>query len=141
MNRYQVHLKSTTYRDVEISAEDEDTAVDNAIASLKGVASDVWIEAAAVEKVEILELSLESLYAWLAEAPGTLLDGNSVDYIQNDDGSVCFLNWDGNELLTVGPDDTVIGDTDVMGPYMKIQPIYRDFSYEVRRMFSERAAK
>jgi hypothetical protein len=141
MNRYQVHLKSTTYRDVEISAEDEDTAVDKAIASLEGVASDIWIEAAAVEKVEILELSLESLYAWLAEAPGTLLDGNSVDYIQNDDSSISFLNWDGNELLTVGPGDTVIGDTDVMGPYMKIQPIYRDVRYEVRRMFSERAAK
>ncbi len=141
MNRYQVYLKSTTYRDVEIDAEDEDTAVDKAIASLEGVATDVWISAATTERVEILELSLESLYAWLEEAPGTILDVQSVDYIQNDEGGIDILNWEGSELLTIRHKDTIVGAEDLSGPYMKITPMYSDVSYKLRRMFSERSAK
>ena len=53
MKKYKVHLKSTTYREIQVEAEDEDTAVDAAVVSLKGDASDAWLENAETESVEI----------------------------------------------------------------------------------------
>jgi hypothetical protein len=56
MKKYKVHLKSTTYRAVEVEAEDEETAEDLAIASLAGDASASWLENAELETVETVEV-------------------------------------------------------------------------------------
>jgi len=80
---YQVNLKSTTYRDVMVDAEDEDSAVDAAVASLKGDASDAWLENAETESVTSLEeedileairTDIREFYEWQDQSVGLEMD-------------------------------------------------------------------
>ena len=138
MNKYKVELKSTTYREVEVEAKDEDTAVDLVVDSLSGVATPEWLENAEAEDVEILQMDLETFYAWLQEAPGTRLDDGSVDYMQDDEGDVTFLNFEGEAVYRVTPLHTIKACRDKGGrPYIQLSLKSVEYVFEVRRMMCE----
>lgn len=138
MNKYEVELKSTTYRTVEVEAIAPEDAVDEAVEILTNdpEVSNTWIANAEESNIVLLDMGLVKLYGWLEEASGTIFESYlSVDYIQRDDNSISVIDWEDTEVLVVDESCKICLTSDSSGPLVKIEK--EGETYTLARLFRE----